>query len=438
MDFVHLHLHSKYSLRDSIIRPEELAIRLKDIGQNTVAVTDHGGQLGSVTIYKILKKEKIKYIHGCEMYICDDVSVKDKDSRYYHLVLLCKNEIGRLNLNKLISLSELPENKYYKPRIDFNILKQYSDGLICMSACMAGEISKLLELGEFEKAKQCALKYKTLFGEDYYLEVQAHNDEDQISQNKKIVSLAKDVGVNIVATCDAHYVYKEDKKYQNKYAFNGAYKEDGEAYVDCYVQSADEVAEKLSYLGEQVVKESIEETVKIANKCTLEIPLSAPIMPQLDTPKEFSDNKEWLEKICIDGFKQRLNIDYVNKCVSDPYSMLTRNIFDEDWNVVDKEYYQLTQSEIDEYINRYEYEMDALYRMGFIDYILLVYSYANVAKRRGIARGSGGGSLINYLSSITNIDPIEHNLYFERFIDVGALDLLEKGEITKKELKIPD
>lgn len=417
---VHLHTHSMYSLRDSIIRPEEIIQRLAEIGQSTIAITDHGNSLGGVSLYKVLKENGIKYIHGVEFYTCDDVKVKDKNNKYYHLVALCKNEQGRLNLNKLMSMSQHPDNFYSKPRIDFEMLSQYGEGLIIMSACLAGEVSKAFIAGEDESAKEIALRYQSRFGEDYYLEVQAHRDPEQIEVNRKILSLAQALNIQVVVTCDAHYTWEKDKQYQNKYAFNGSYKEDGEAYVDCFIQSEDEIRQRLSYLPQEIVETLISNTDVVAAKCNVEMPLSAPIMPEIKTPPEFTSNKQWLQQLCVQGFKEKLNIDLERRAIIDGSSLL------------------LSQEEIDSYIQRYEYELNALDKMGFIDYILLVYSYSNVGHRRGIARGSGGGSLINYLTNITNIDPIEHKLYFERFIDVGALAQLESGEITPKELKIPD
>lgn len=435
---VHLHTHTEYSLRDSIIRTNELVERLKELGQSSVAITEHGRNLGSVPIYKALKKENIKYIHGCEIYICDDISIKDKENKYYHLILLCKNEVGRLNLNKIMSISEHPDNKYVKPRIDFEILKKYSEGLMCLSACMAGEISRFIESDNVEEAIKRAERYSNLFGEDYYLEVQAHTDLQQCIINKKIVEIAKKLNIELVVTCDAHYVKEEDRKYQNKYAFNGAYKEDGESYVDCYIQSEEEVRQKIDYLGREIVDKCILNTHVISDKCNLEIPLSAPIMPDVDIPTGFDTDKDWLLHICKQGFIEKLNIDYENVCLYDKNKYSERILHDEDGNNVGTELFQLSKEEIFKYVDRFDYEIDSLYRMGFIGYILLVYSYANEADRRGIARGSGGGSLVCYVSNITDIDPIEHGLYFERFIDVGALELLEAGTITKNELKIPD
>lgn len=435
---VHLHVHSMYSLRDSIIKPNDLISRLKDIGQDTVAITDHGSSLGGVSFYKALKENGIRYIHGCEMYICDDLAVKDKNSKYYHLLVLCKNETGRKNLNRLISISNRKENFYHKPRIDFALLSQYAEGLIVCSACLAGEIDRKIAAGELEQAEEIALKYQRLFGADYYLEIQSHVDTEQITVNKQVVALAKKLHIPFVVTSDAHYVYPEDKEYQNKYAFNGSYKEDGEAYVDCYIQSEQEVREKLSYLSSEDIQQAIDTTHQIAKRCNVEMPLSAPIMPKVETPENYQNNYEWLQAICTEGFRKKLNIDYTAQSLADKSKFLTRPIYDENNEYVKDEQYQITDEQIQEYIRRYEYEMDSLRRMGFIDYILLVYSYANVADRRGIARGSGGGSLVCYLSNITDIDPIEHGLYFERFIDVSALSLLDKGEITAKELKIPD
>jgi DNA polymerase-3 subunit alpha len=406
---IHLHVHTKYSLRDSIIDYDDLVKRLKNIGQNTIAVTDHGNVFSSVSLYKKLKKENIKYIHGCEMYICDDVTVKDQNNKYYHLVVLCKNEQGRINLNKLISLSNKDENFYSKPRIDFNLLQQYKEGLIVMSACLAGEIAKFLRINESE-ANERALKYKQEFGEDYYLEIQARNDSEQIEINKKIIELAQNIGIEIVVTTDAHYVFPEDKKYHNVYSFNSTYKEDDESkdiYADCYIQSEEEIRQNLHYLDTNIVDKAINNTHIIEDKCNVNLPLSAPIIPHIDIPSKYTSEKEWLEDICKDGFEKR----GIN---------------------------QLPNNQKQIYIDRYNYELNAVTEMGFLGYYLLVYTYANKVKRRGIARGSGGGSLLCYLMNITDIDPIEHKLYFERFIDVGALDALKEGIITKKELKIPD
>lgn len=417
-NFNSLHTHSMYSLNDSIIRPEELIERLKELGQKAVAITDHGNLYAGVHIYKLCKEAGIKYIHGCEFYICDDTSVKDKTSRYYHLIVLCKNEQGRLNLNKLVSLSELPENFYYKPRIDFDMLVAHKEGLIVCSACLAGELARFISAGNYEEAVARATRYKLAFRDDYYIEIQSHNEKDQIEVNKKLVGLAEENGIEIVVTTDAHYTWEKDRQYQNIYAFGGKYKEDGESYIDCYMQSEQEVRDKLSYLPQHIVDQAIRNTQVIADKCSVELPLSAPIMPKVDTPPEYPDNLSWLQQICRGGCRRKLGFDIDTlEDVGNP---------------------TVPREERQKYKDRYEYEIDALTRMGFIDYTLLVYSYANVGKRRGKGRGSGGGSLVNYFSNITDVDPIEHGLFFERYVDVSALGALERGEITARELKIPD
>ena len=408
-----------YSLRDSIIKHDDLVARLKEIGQNAVAITDHGRSLGGISFYKALNKNGIKYIHGCELYICKDAKEKDKNNRYYHLVALCENETGRKNLNALMSQSEHPENFYYKPRIDFSMLKEHSDGLIILSACLAGEVARLIQNGEYEEAASVASRYKDVFGDRYYLEIQSRNDPAQIEVNKEILLLSRNIGIPCVVTCDAHFTHEKDREYQNKYAFNGKYKEEGESYLDCFVQSEAEVRERLAYLLPAFVDDVIANTHVISDRCNLTMPLSAPIMPSISTPPEFASNKDWLDNICTGGFSEKLGIEY-DRAQKTGISM------------------EMSDTKIQEYIDRFNYEIDSLEQMGFIDYILLVYTYSNVGTRRGIARGSGGGSLVCYLSNITNIDPIEHGLYFERFIDVGALKLLESGEITSKELKIPD
>lgn len=413
-----LHTHSQFSLKDSIIRPQELIDRLKELGQTAVAITDHGNLYAGISIYKLCKANGIKYIHGIEFYICDDVTVKDKDSKYYHLIALCKNEQGRLNLNKLVSLSELPENFYYKPRIDFKMLQEYGEGFVICSACMAGEISRFLETGNREEARRRALMYKEQFGEDYYIEIQSHNDSVQIGLNKQLVELANELGIEVVVTTDAHYTRQEDRKYQNLYAYSGKYMEDGEAYVDCYIQSEEEVREKISYLDPETIDKCIRNTRIIADKCNVELPLSAPIMPRVDTPPEYKDNVSWLRSICEEGCRRKLGFD-LNTLATTAETAVP-------------------EEQRKSYQDRYEYEIDALSRMGFVDYTLLVYSYANVGKRRGKGRGSGGGSIVNYFANITDVDPIEHGLFFERYVDVSALGALERGEITAKELKIPD
>ena len=432
---VHLHVHTKYSLLDGMMHIEDIATRLKEIGQDTIAITEHGNLYSSVEAYSKLSKEGIKVIEGCEVYICDDVNIKSKDSKYYHLILLSKNETGRLNLNWLVSQSTL--YKYYgKPRIDFQMLKDHHEGLICLSACMAGEVQRAINGGNIELAEQIALKYKDLFGEDYYIETQAHSGIEQQYLNVKLIELANKLDIKYTVTCDAHYLKSEDQKYHNVFVQIGTSREAGETYDDCYLQSEGEVISKSISIRPYIV-DAIRTTHEIADKCENTIPLSAPIIPHVPVPKEYDSELSYLKRLCNDGFKQK---GFGSWTYEQWKQYLTDKIVQDDGTIQEVELVKFNSAkEIrDQYVQRARYEMNALKEMGFEGYYLLVHSYVNAAKRRGIARGSGGGSLLAYLCGIVDIDPIKYGLYFERFIDVGALDLLKDGTITRKELKIPD
>lgn len=434
-NMVHLHVHTKYSLLDGMMHIEDIATRLKEIGQDTIAITEHGNLYSSVEAYSKLSKEGIKVIEGCEVYICDDVNVKSKDSKYYHLILLCKNETGRQNLNWLVSQSTL--YKYYgKPRIDFDMLKNHHEGLICLSACMAGEVQRALMNDSSKSAEQIALKYKKLFGDDYYIETQAHSGIEQQTLNAQLIDLANRLNIKYTVTCDSHYVRKEDQKYHNVFVQIGTSREAGETYDDCYLQSEEDVIRN-SWKTQEHIEQAIRITHEIADKCENTIPLSAPIIPHVPVPSQYKSELQYLQHLCNEGFKRK---GFSTWTYDQWKNYLTDKVVQEDGTIEEVELVHFTSAkEIkNKYIQRARYEMNALKEMGFEGYYLLVYSYVNAAKRRGIARGSGGGSLLAYLCGIVDIDPIKYGLYFERFIDVGALDLLKDGTITKKELKIPD
>lgn len=430
----HLHVHTKYSLLDGMIKIEELAQKLVALNQKAVAITEHGNLYSSVEAYKVLSEFGIKTITGCEVYICDDVNVKDKNSKYYHLILLCKNEIGRLNLQKLVSQSSI--YKYYgKPRIDFEMLKEHSDGLICLSACMAGEISRALMDGDTSLAEHIATKYKALFGDDYYIEYQAHSNAEQQKLNLQLVELAESLNIKYVVTCDAHYLNKEDKKYHDIFVQIGTVREAGEIYDDCYIQSEQEVLNNCKST-QQYNDKAIKNTQEITDKCTNTIPLSAPIIPHVDIPTKFKSEVDYLKYLCNEGLKKK---GFMKWTLEEWDNYLTETVEENGKTVKRKmvEYNSLQEIK-NIYRQRANYEMHYISKMGFEGYYLLVHSYVSTVRRRGIARGSGGGSLIAYLCGIVDIDPIKYGLYFERFIDVGALGLLEQGLITKKQLKIPD
>ncbi len=402
---VHLHVHTKYSLLDSIIDIDDLIKKLQQYGHTACAITDHGNMYGTCEAFKKMKKAGIKCIIGCECYICDDRFVKDKDSKTYHLVLLAKDEDGRQNLHKLVSKST--KTKYRgKPRIDFALLKEHHNGIICLSACMAGEVARNLTAGNNEKAEAVALKYKDLFGEDYYIEYQAHSAPSQQELNAQIVRLAQKLGIQYVVTCDAHYLNEDDQKYHGIFVQIGQTREVGESYNDCFIQDEQTILDKCQTTVEYNAV-AVANTDAIAAKCSAVYPLSAPIIPHQTVPNGFDSEASYLKYLCNKGF--------VQKGIS-----------------------HLPVSVQKEYKKRARYEIESVTKMGFEGYYLLVHSYVSAAKRRGIARGSAGGSLLAYLIGIVDIDPIKFGLYFERFIDVGALQLLEDGKITKDELKIPD
>lgn len=432
---IHLHVHTKYSLLDGMMHIEDIATRLKEIEQDTIAITEHGNLYSNVEALSKLGKAGIKVINGCEMYICDDVEVTNKDSKYHHLILLCKNEQGRLNLNWLVSQATL--HKYYgRPRIDFNMLKEHHEGLICLSACMAGEVSRALMNDDDKLAESIALKYKLLFGDDYYIEYQAHLVQEQQELNLKLINLANKLDIKYVVTCDSHYVRPEDEKYHNIFIQIGSQREAGETYKDCYLQSEQDVVNKC-VSTQQYTQQAIATTHEIADKCENTIPLSAPIIPHVPVPEQYSSELKYLQALCNNGFKEK---GFSSWTYEQWKRYLTDRIYKPNGIVEEVELVHFDSAEEirKKYIDRAKYEMHALKEMGFEGYYLLVHSYVNAAKRRGIARGSGGGSLLAYLCGIVDIDPIKYGLYFERFIDVGALDLLKDGTITKKELKIPD
>ena len=406
-NFVDLHVHTKYSLLDSTIEPEELVKVTKELGRKAIAVSEHGNLYSSVEMYKLCQKYGLKYIHACEMYICQQhPSIKSKENKYNHLIVISKNEIGRLNLIRLVT--EGNKYKYYgKPRIDHDMLLQHKEGLIICSACLGGEIQRALQGGSRDQAINTIKMYHREFGDDYYLELQSHREPIQQEINRQLVNISNELGIKYIISTDAHYLRAEDAKYHEIFVQIGQNREVGEFYTDCYIQTDEEIHRFCETLTTEEVNVGINNTMEIANKCDVTIPLSAPIMPHINIPKGFDSEMSYLKFLCVQGFKnKKINL--------------------------------LPKDQQSKYMDRLKYELTVIKEMGFEGYYLLVESYANSVKRRGIARGSGGGSLVAYLTNIVDIDPVKYGLYFERFLDVGALELLEQGLITKAQLKIPD
>ncbi|MBM7598296.1 DNA polymerase-3 subunit alpha [Virgibacillus halotolerans] len=396
---------------------EDIVEKVKSLKQSSFAITEHGNVFSAVKAHKLAKQHSLKHIYGIEFYVIEDRFVKDPKRKFYHLTVLAKNEKGRVNINELSSLGYI-EGFYSKPRVDHQLLKDHKEGLVVLSGCMASEFQQSLAGGKIgdgdieitssniEKAKGIARFYRSIFGEDYYLEVQSHSDYRQQKLNRAITDISRDLNIPIVVTADSHYADEEDFDLHGIFIQIGQNRESGETYKDGQLQSEKEARQLLKpALTDEEIDEAVRNTSVIADKCNVNLPLSAPIIPHIETPKEFESEADYLKHLCVKGWN-RLKI---NK-----------------------------KPNRDEYQKRLLFEFDAITKMGFEGYYLLVESYANSVKRRGIARGSGGGSLVAYLTNIVNIDPVKYGLYFERFIDVGALDLLERGEMTRNDLKIPD
>ncbi len=393
-NFVHLHIHSEFSLLDGANRIKDLPVRAKELGMDAIALTDHGVMYGAIDFYKACKKEGVKPIIGCEVYVAMH-SRFDKepniDNKYYHLILLAKNNQGYKNLSKLVSLGFL-DGYYYKPRIDREILEQYHEGLVCLSACLAGEINQKLLNGKEEEAEAAALWHKNLFGEDYYIEIQNNGIQEQVIANQKLIALARKLDIPLVATNDAHYLKKEDAYHHEVLLCiqTGKRMSDPDRMRfdtdELYVKSPEEMA---SYFAG--FPDAIENTVKIAEKCNVEFEFGHTILPNYDVPPEFATHNDYLRKLCEDGLKER-------------YGTITKEIQE-----------------------RAEYELSVIQKMGYTDYYLIVWDFIHYAKSAGIpvgpGRGSGAGSILAYSIGITDIDPIQYGLLFERFLNPERISM---------------
>ena len=394
-EFVHLHLHSEYSLLDGACRIKEIPKRAKECGHDAVALTDHGVLFGAPAFLSACKKEGIKGIVGCEVYVAPK-SRFDKSSgnaHPYHLVLLCKNEVGYKNLLQMVSLS-YTEGFYSKPRVDMELLKRYSEGLIALSACLAGRISRNLTAGDFDMAKQAALEYAEIFGKDnFYIEIQNHGFEEQKQILPDLVQLAKECDLPLVATNDCHYLRRRDADTQailmciqmNKVITEG--RPIGFETDEFYYKNTDEMKLLFSkYEG------AIENTVKIAERCNFEIENNGFILPKYPVPNGKGAG-EYLRSLVLSGLEKR------EKNGTIAYKNHNKN----------------------EYLERIDYELNVIDSMGYSDYFLIVWDYVNFARSKeipvGPGRGSGAGSLVAYLLYITDIDPIEFDLLFERFLN---------------------
>ncbi|MBR2336059.1 MAG: DNA polymerase III subunit alpha [Clostridia bacterium] len=397
-EFVHLHLHTEYSLLDGACRIKDIPERIRECDQDAVAITDHGNMYGVIEFYKTCKKEGIKPIIGCEVYVAPTSRFDKRSSAdsYYHLVLLCKNMTGYKNLIRLVSKG-FTEGFYSKPRVDEELLRSHSEGLIALSACLSGKIPRLLSAGDYESAKNTALKYAEIFGKDnYYIELQDHGTEETKQLVPVLAKLARECGLPMVATNDCHYLRRQDSETQevlmciqtnttldspNKPSFD---------VNDYYIKTTDEMKRIYAdYEG------AIENTVKIADMCQLELEFDKVCLPKFPCPNGKSA-EEYLRELTYKGLESRRARNHI--------------IFDNNYSHTEEEYKE-----------RIEYELSVINTMGYADYFLIVQDYVGFAKRSNIpvgpGRGSGAGSLVAYLLGITDIDSIKFDLLFERFLN---------------------
>jgi DNA polymerase-3 subunit alpha len=391
MSFVHLHLHTEFSLLDGACRIRKLVERVKDLGQEAVAITDHGCMYGVIDFYRACRAAGVKPIIGCEVYVAPRgrtrfQKVHEFDSHYSHLVLLCRNEEGYRNLSYMVSKGYL-EGFYIKPRIDLDLLREHAGGLIACSACMSGEISRLLLAGDYDRAKAAALEMRELFGEDgYYLELQDHGIKAQKQVNAQLIRLSGETGIPLIATNDAHYLRREDAETQDILMCIQTGKtldEPGRMRFETREFFVKSEAEMAALFPDH--PEAIENTARIAQLCNVDFEFGKYHLPLFRLPEGWTNGEAYFRKLCLDGFARR----YPDRKP--------------------------------EYLKQLNYEMDMIRRMGFVDYFLIVSDFIAFAKSSGIpvgpGRGSAAGSMVAYCLNITNVDPMEYGLYFERFLN---------------------
>jgi DNA polymerase III subunit alpha len=405
MQFIHLHNHSHYSLLDGLPKVPELVAEAKKQGMSAVALTDHGVMYGAIEFYQECLKNNIKPIIGVEFYLARR-GLKDKkpniDAKPYHLILLAKNNTGYNNLLKLTSIAHL-EGFYYKPRIDWETLEKYHDGLIAMSACLNGQIPKAIMAGDLEEANNLVVKYRDLFGVDsFYLELQSHPGiEDQENVNKELINLSKVHGVGLVATNDVHYLHPEDAEAQDLLMCLQMKKKISDKDrmnlmdFDCSFRPPEKMIEDFAS-----VPEAIKNTEKIARMCNVEIELGKISLPHFELPNNENPDS-YLKKICQEGLKERYPDCFVAQTC--------------------------TQEEVDEINQRLEYELGIIEKTGYASYFLIVQDFVNWAKENNIVvgpgRGSAAGSIVSYLINVTDVDPMKYGLIFERFLNPERISM---------------
>ena len=389
MSFTHLHVHTEYSLLDGSNKIKEYVARVKELGMNSAAITDHGVMFGCIDFYKEARAQGIKPILGCEVYVAPgsrfDRETSRGEDRYYHLVLLAENNTGYSNLMKIVSAGFI-DGFYYKPRVDMEILEKYHEGIIALSACLAGEVARAMVRNQYEMGKEAALRYEKIFGKgNFFLELQDHGIPEQRMVNQQLMRLSAETGIELVATNDIHYTYAEDADSHDillclqtgkKITDEDRMRYEGGQY---FVKSEAEMASLFPY-----VPQAIENTQKIADRCNVEIEFGVTKLPKFDVPEGYT-SWEYLNKLCYDGLAER--------------------------------YHPAT----DELKARLKYELDTIKTMGYVDYFLIVWDFIKFARDHDImvgpGRGSAAGSIVSYTLGITQLDPMRYQLLFERFLN---------------------
>ena len=389
MNFTHLHVHTEYSLLDGSNKIKEYVARVKELGMDSAAITDHGVMYGVIDFYREAKAAGINPILGCEVYVAPnsrfDREVGSDEDRYYHLVLLAENNQGYANLMKIVSLGFV-EGFYYRPRVDKELLRQYHEGIIALSACLAGEVPRYLTRGLYEEARQTALEYQEIFGKDnYFLELQEHGIPDQRLVNQQLLRMSEELHIPLVATNDVHYTYEDDVAAHDillciqtgkKLTDENRMRYEGGQY---FVKSPEQMAELFPY-----ALQALENTHKIAKRCHVEIEFGVTKLPRFDVPSPYT-SWEYLNKLCYEGLDERYG------------------------------------DRAEELKPRLKYELDTIQKMGYVDYFLIVWDFIRYARDHGIpvgpGRGSAAGSIVSYTLGITQLDPIRYNLLFERFLN---------------------
>jgi DNA polymerase-3 subunit alpha len=389
MAFTHLHVHTEYSLLDGSSKIKELTARVKELGMDSIAITDHGVMYGVIDFYRAAKEAGVKPIIGCEVYVTGgsrfDREITSGEDRYYHLVLLAENNTGYQNLMKIVSKGFV-DGFYYKPRVDYEILEQYHEGVIALSACLAGEVQRCISRGQYEEGMKAALHYQKIFGKDnFFLELQDHGIPMQKTVNQGLMRMSQETGIELVATNDIHYTFEADATPHDillciqtgkKVTDENRLRYEGGQY---YCKSEEEMRSLFSY-----AQQAIDNTHKISERCNVEIEFGVTKLPQYEVPEGY-DSWTYLNKLCLEGFQKH---------------------YPDDDGTLKK---------------RLDYELDVIHSMGYVDYFLIVWDFIHYARSKDImvgpGRGSAAGSIVSYSLGITNIDPIRYNLLFERFLN---------------------